>query len=132
MHIIILNEHQLSLQIAIFAEVNNVLDVTLAIIIPRMRFARENKLDGPGFVSGQLDDILELLENQRGAFVGGEASGKTNRQRVGIEQLIEGNKIALGQPLSLNEQSPPGEFNQFAAQLITECPEFLVGNEFGI
>src|SRR5215204_2563218 len=65
MDIIILNEHQLSLQIAIFAEVNDVLDVTLAIIIPRMRFARENKLDGPGFVSGQLDDILELLENQR-------------------------------------------------------------------
>src|SRR5262245_3739130 len=46
-HVIILDKDQVSLQLAVFAEVNDVLDIAFAIIIPRMGLAGKNELDGP-------------------------------------------------------------------------------------
>ena len=44
MHIVVLNEHEVPLEIAVLAQVNDVLDIPLAIIVARMRFAGEHKL----------------------------------------------------------------------------------------
>ena len=101
-NIVVLDENQVPLQFAEFAQVNDVLDVALAFVIARMRLAGEDELDGPLLVLGQLHDVLELLENQRRAFVSGEAAGEADRQRVGIEQLIERDEIALREPLALD------------------------------
>ena len=40
-HVVVFDEHQVALQVAVLAQVNDVLDVAFAFIIPRMRFAGE-------------------------------------------------------------------------------------------
>ena len=50
---------------------------------------------GPLLVVSEFHDVVELLENQRGAFVSGEAPRKADGQRVGIQQMIEVDVIAL-------------------------------------
>src|SRR5207253_333656 len=82
MNIVILNKDQVAFQFAEPAQVNNMLNVALAFVIARVRLARENKLDWPLPVVRQLDDILELLKNERGAFVGREAAGEPDGQGV--------------------------------------------------
>src|SRR6267143_4178702 len=42
-HIIILNKNEVPLKIAVFPEVNDVLDITFAIVVARVRLAGENK-----------------------------------------------------------------------------------------
>src|SRR5437879_6300126 len=49
-HIVVFNEDQVPLQITVFAQVNDVLNVAFAVIIARMRLPGENKLHGPGTV----------------------------------------------------------------------------------
>ena len=123
---------RLPLQVAVFAEVNDVLDVALAVVVARMRLAGENELHRPLLVAREAHDVFELLENQRRAFVGGEAARETDGQRVGIEQLIEGDEIALREALVLEQQAAAGEFDQFAAQLVAQRPEFLVADEIRV
>src|SRR5947199_9787961 len=111
---------------------NDVLDVTFAVIIPRVRLAGENELHRLALVARELHNILKLLENQRRSFVGRKAPGKANGQRVWIEKLVEGNEIALGQALALEQQPPPRELDQLATQVVPQSPEFFIGREFGI
>ena len=66
-----------------------------------MRLAGENKLDGPLPVVRELHDVVELLENQRRALVGGEAAGEAYGQRVRVEQMIKADVIALRCALGL-------------------------------
>ena len=46
-----------------------------------------------------LHDAVELLEDKRRAFVGGEAAGEPDRERIRVKQVIEGDEVALGQPV---------------------------------
>jgi hypothetical protein len=89
---------------AVLAQVNDLLDEAFAVVVARMRLAGENELHGALLVLDQFDDVVELLENQRRAFVGGEAAGKADGQRVGIQQLIEAMIIALGDALALDSR----------------------------
>ena len=132
MHIIILDKNQVTVQAAVFAQVNDVLDEAFALVVARVRFAGENKLDRPLFVMHQLDDVVKPLENQRRAFVGGETAGETDGQGIGIEQLIERDKVVLRQSLALDEQAPAAKLYQFAAQVVTQRPDLLVGKEVGV
>ena len=77
---------------------------------------------GPVLVARQAHDVLELLEDQRRAFVGGEPPGKPDGQRVGVEQLVEGDEVAVGQALALDQQPAAGKLDQFAAQLVAQAP----------
>src|SRR5665213_4532363 len=74
-NIIILNEHQIAFEFAEFAEVNDALDVTLAIIIARMRLAGKNELHRPLGVVDQLYDAFKLIEYQRRPLVSGKPPG---------------------------------------------------------
>ena len=105
------------------------LDVALAVVVARVGFAGEDELDGAVFVASELYDVIELLEDERGAFVGGKAAGEADGQGIGIEQLVEGDEVALGEGLALDEQAAPGELDQLAAEFIAQGPEFLVGDE---
>src|SRR5437762_2281659 len=62
-HVIVFDKYQVSLEFAVLAQVNDVLDVALALVVARMGFARKNKLDWPFGVLDQPDHVLELLEN---------------------------------------------------------------------
>src|SRR5581483_10950969 len=127
--IIILNEYQMTLHVAVFAQMDDVLNESLAIVIARMGFARENELNWTRTVAGEAHDIFKLLKNQRGALVSREAAREANGQRIRIQQLIERDEISLRQALPLNGQTPAREFDQLAAQPITQRPDFLVRNE---
>ena len=80
---------------AVLAQVNDLLDEPLAVVVARMRFAGKNELDGPLLVVRELHDVLKLLENQRRALVGGEAAREADGQRVGVQQMVEADEIAL-------------------------------------
>ena len=111
---------------------NDLLDETFAVVVARMGLAGENELHGPLLVVREFHDVVELLEDQRRALVGGETAGEADGQRVGIQQLIEGDEIALRQALALEQQAAAGEFDQFAAQFVAQRPEFLVGNKIRV
>jgi len=54
----------MTLEVAVLAQVNDMLNVLFAVIIPRVGFAREDKLNRTRGVSCQLHDVVELLEDQ--------------------------------------------------------------------
>src|SRR6266404_4367446 len=126
MHIVILDKYEVPLEIAVLAQMNDMLNVFFAVVIPRVRFAGKDELNRSGGIAGELHDIVELLENQGGAFVSCESACKTDRQRIGVEQLIEGDEIPLRQPLTLDKQSTPGKFDELTPQFIAQRPKFLI------
>ena len=88
--VVVLDEHQVAREFAVFAQMDDLLDEALAVVVARVGLAGEDELDGPLLVAAQFHDVLELLENQRRALVGGEAAGEADGQRVGIQQMVEG------------------------------------------
>ena len=84
---------------------NDLLDVTLAIVVARMGLAGKDELDVALPVVDQLHDVLELLEDKRGALVGGEPPGEADGERVRVEQLIKCDEITLGEAAALDEQA---------------------------
>src|SRR5438034_420386 len=105
------------------------LDVAFAVVVPGMGLASEDKLDRPLRVVDQLHDVVELLKDERGALVRGKATREPDGERVGIEQLIEGDEIALTEAAPLDQQTPAGKLDQFPAQLVAQSPDLLVGKE---
>ncbi len=95
MDVVVLDEHEIARKFAVLAQVNDLLDEAFAVVVARMRLAGEDELDGALLVVRELHDVLELLENQRRAFVGGEAAREADGQRVGIQQMVEADEIAL-------------------------------------
>src|SRR5688572_1913675 len=77
--IVIFNENEVSFEFAKFAEMDDVLDEFFAFVVAGMRFAREDKLNGPLLVVDEADDIFELLENEGRTFVSGESARETDR-----------------------------------------------------
>src|SRR5215468_10498442 len=63
-HVVVFDKNQVALQIAVLAQVNDVLDVAFAVVVPRVSFSRENKLDRPGLVAREFYDVVELLKDQ--------------------------------------------------------------------
>ena len=129
MDVVIFDEDQIAREFAVLAQMNDLLDEAFAFVVARMRLAGENKLDRPLLVVREFHDVFKLLENQRRAFVSGEAAREADGQRVGIQQMVEADEIALRRALVLKQQTAAREFNQFAAQFVTQRPEFLVGNK---
>src|SRR5436190_670926 len=105
MHIIILDEDQVPLQLAELAEVNYALNVAFALVVARMGLACKNKLNRLLAIRNQLHHVFELFENKRRPLVGRKSAGEPNRQRIGIQQGIKHDVITLSQPLPLDEQA---------------------------
>src|SRR5512138_2270072 len=108
------------LQVAVLAEMNNMLDIALPVVVSRMCFSREDELNRPGSVPRELHDIFELLENERRALVSRKTPGEPNGQRVRVQQLVESDEIALRQALPLNQQSPSGKLDEFTPKLVSQ------------
>ena len=77
-NVIIFDKHEVTGQFAVFAEVDDLLDETLALVVARVRLAGENELDGPLFVAREFHNAVELLENQWRALVRGEPARETD------------------------------------------------------
>src|ERR1051325_5523102 len=112
MDIVIFNEDQMAFQLAVFAEMNDMLNVAFAVVISRMGLASKYELDRTLRVVHQLHDVFELLEDEGRALIGGKAARETNGERVGVQQMIEGNEVADRQALTLEQQAPACELDQ--------------------
>src|SRR5665213_3412312 len=95
MNIVVFDEHQTALKLAVFAEVDDALDETFALVVARMSLAGKDELHGPATIVEQFDHVLELIEDQRGAFVSGKAPGKADGQGIRVQQLVVSNKVRL-------------------------------------
>ena len=108
---------------------NNLLDEALAIIVARVGFAGKNELHRALFVADEFHNVVELLKNQRRAFVGGKAPGETDGECVRVQQMIEADIITGRDPLALEHDAPPGKFDEFAAEFVAQRPKFFVGDK---
>ncbi len=63
-------------------------DQFLAGLVGGVGLAGEHELHRPVGVEQERLEAVELLEQQRGALVGGEAAGESDREHVGIEQIV--------------------------------------------
>src|SRR5579864_4745489 len=98
-------------EFAVFAEMDDLLDETLTVVVARMGLAGVDELHGTLLVADELHDIVELLEDQRRAFVSSEAAREADGQRVGREQMIEADVFAGRDALVLMEQFAAGKFD---------------------
>src|SRR5947208_12539423 len=67
--VVVFNKDQMPLQIAVLAEVDDVLDVAFAIVVTWVRFAGEDELNWPRLVASQSHDVIQLLKDERRALV---------------------------------------------------------------
>ena len=70
-----------------------------------------------------------MIKDQRGALVGGEAPGKADRERIGVEQVIERNKVLWLRAVLLILQPPPRELDQLAPQAVAQRPKLFVADK---
>ena len=129
MDVVVLQEHQMTLELAVVREVDDLLDEALALVVPWMRLAGEDELHGAACVAYKAGDVLELVEDQRSSLVGGETPGEPDGQCVRIQQCIEGDEIGMTKRAVVVEQATPGELDQLTAESITHGPEFLVADD---
>lgn len=88
----------------------------------------------------QIEQALWIMQQQVGAFVGGEAAGKTQGQNIGVEPLLT--RVDLLQRCSMNrsltsqmitaivQQCTPGPAADIPEVLITEAAQRLLGAQF--
>ena len=109
-------------EFAVFAQMNDLLDEALAFVVARMGLAGEDELDRAAACRGELHDVLELLENQRRAFVGGEAAGEADGQRVGIQQVVEADEVALGERAGFGSAGGGGRIRSVRGAACSAAP----------
>ncbi len=120
-HVVVLNKHEVPVEAAVFAQMNDVLDVAFPFIVAWMGFAGENELNGARLIARESHDIVELLEHQGCALIGGEPPRETYGQRVRIKELVESDKV-LCPALALDQEAAARELDQFAAESIAHGP----------
>jgi len=67
-----------------------------------------------------MDDFIQPVEDEGGAFIGGEPAREADGKGVGVKQVIESDEVGL-RPLPLDQQPSPREFDQFPAQFIAQA-----------
>ncbi len=68
-------------------ELHPLLDQSLALFVTRVRFARDNELDGSLDVGEQAQQPRRIRQEQIGSFVAGEAAGEAERQYIRPQYL---------------------------------------------
>ena len=85
-HFVVFEEGDVAAQLVIVAKIQDFMDEIAARFVGGMGFPGEDKLDRPPLVLQQPLQSFEVLEEQGGALVGRESSGKSDRQGFRIEQ----------------------------------------------
>src|SRR5215469_11203324 len=108
---------------------DDLLDEAFAVVIPGMGLPRKYKLNGPVPVLAKFHDVIKLLEDERRALIRGKPARETNRQGIGIEQMVEANEIAGRHTCRHVKGTAADKLNHFTPLPITQCPQLLVRNE---
>src|SRR5690606_22843514 len=86
-HVIVFQEDDLAGKAWLLAKLIDAPDQGLAGFIARMRLAGKDELHGPLRIVEDALESFRILENERGPFVGGKATGEAERQCIWIEDL---------------------------------------------
>lgn len=96
--------------------------------IGRMGFAGKDDLNGPPPIVEQLFETLQVAEQERCSFVGGESSGKPDGQSFRIQQRAS--RKRLHRLEMATNPSVPGPFSnkphEFAPGCLSNGPEGIV------
>jgi len=90
----------------------DLLDEAFAFVVAGMGLAGENELDRPLGVLGQLDDLGQLLEDQRGPLIGGESPAKPMVKASGLSSASAVIK-SPARRAALQKKAVAAEFDQF-------------------
>lgn len=91
-----------------------------------MSLAGKDELHRPFRITGQTGESVDVADDQVGPFVGGEPSGETDRQRAGIEHVLEGLGVRFRplQTLGLFDERLAGKHDQPVLQRLVGLPQF--------
>jgi hypothetical protein len=112
------------------AKIHDRLDQLLALVVGRMRLAREDELDGLLRVLQQRPQAPRIAQQQRAALVRREATGEADRERLGIEHLVRRRHLivagaALDELVLERLPRPP---DQPLATALVRPPQLFVGD----
>ena len=99
-------------------------------VVAGMGFAREHDLHRMLPVGEDPDGPAEIAEEQRCAFVGGEAAGKTDGEDIRREHVVVEADVIGVMPELLLPQPLACKLNKLAPQCGAQRPEILVGDFF--
>ncbi len=128
--IVILDEDDAPGEALVPVQPGDILQQVLARVVARVGLAGEDELDWHDRVIDQPGETLAMAEDQRGALVGGEATGEAERQRLateGVTSLLEGGR-RLAAALALTGTATAGEVEQPRFQRLVCLPQLAVVN----
>jgi len=89
--VVVVYESDAASELRIERAPENLLQVVLADIVGRMRFASKHDLHGATWCGQNLRQAIGIRENQLGTLIAGESPGESDRERVVVEQRRGGN-----------------------------------------
>ena len=86
MEVVVVYESDAASELRIECTPEDLLQVVLADIVGRMRFASKHDLHGATWCGQNLRQAIGIRENQLGTLIAGESPGESDRERVVVEQ----------------------------------------------
>jgi hypothetical protein len=131
--VVAFDEQDAAFEFRALGHLGDLADDLLAGLVGRVRLAGEQEEHRPAGLRDDLGQPFRVLEEQRGALVGGEAAGETDGQDVRVfgigelEQAVEVGRRALVAQV-LFADAVADQLQQLRLQLLADAPEGLVGN----
>ena len=125
-HGVVFDEHDPAREAGVLLQVRHPLGERLAAGVARMGLAGVDDLHRPLGVVDQPVEAVEILEQQVGPLVGGEAAGEAEGERVGNERLAL--RPGETQPLPAVGQAAAGEGEQPRLEHLVDLPELGVAH----
>src|SRR5579884_1626774 len=122
--IIVLQENDLPAKLVAARNAVDLLNQGLARFVGGVRLAREDDLHRALRIEQDAAQAFHIAKDERGAFVGGEAAREADKQRVGIEHMLE--FLDLERPFA-EPQMLPRVGDQFLLAHPVRLPQLFVG-----
>ncbi|OUD92408.1 hypothetical protein CMMCAS04_09015 [Clavibacter michiganensis subsp. michiganensis] len=111
-------------------EAHQLLDEALALVVRRVRLARDHDLHGPLRVGEDPAEPLPVVEHEREALVGRHAPGEADREDLGVEHVLEPRRLDGARVLLAPgaHDAAAGVLDELAAHPAAHVPEVAVGH----
>ena len=128
MEVVVVYESDAASELRIERAPEDLLQVVLADIVRRMRFASKHDLHCATWCGQDLRQAIGIRENQLGTLVAGESPGESDRERVVVEQRRGRNDPGCAHMLMhpACARTFADEVEQEQSQRLTRGPQFLV------
>jgi len=133
-HVVVLQEDETPAHSLLAAEVDELLDELLPLVVARVRLPGEDELDRAFLVQEQPLQPLGVAQQECRALVGGEAPREPDRERLGAQRLERGfDLLGVGPPAAeLIGQARARERDQAFPPALVDPPELDVGDPLDV